>query len=75
MEEKRKLKRVTEHAKIAGVCAGFAYWLGAPLWAVRLVWVFFSLFMGWGLILYLLFWIFMPKWEKTPADFKEVVGY
>ncbi len=70
-----KLKRITEHGKIAGVCAGFAYWLGAPVWIVRLIWAFTIFFMGWGLLLYILFWIFMPEWEKTPADFKEVTGY
>lgn len=74
METKRKLKRVKEHAVIGGVCAGFAYWLGIPLWVVRLVWAFLALGMGWGLLLYILFWIFMPEWEKTPADFKEVVA-
>ncbi len=74
MEQIRKLKRVKEHAVIGGVCAGFAYWLGAPLWVVRLFWAFTVFFMGWGLLLYILFWIFMPAWEKTPEDFKEVVG-
>jgi phage shock protein PspC (stress-responsive transcriptional regulator) len=68
----RKLKRITGKECIGGVCAGVAYWLGLPTWIVRLVWAWFVLFVGIGLVLYILMWIFMPKWKDTPDDYEEV---
>jgi phage shock protein PspC (stress-responsive transcriptional regulator) len=71
---KRKLKRVPGRGWAGGVCAGIAYWLGIPVWLVRLIWVWAIIFYGTGLILYILLWIFMPEWEKTPDDFDQITG-
>ena len=70
----RKLRRVTEHEWLGGVCAGVAYWLGAPVWLVRFLWAFSVLAYGAGIFLYLFLWIFMPEWEKTPKDYKRITG-
>lgn len=70
----RKLRAVSEHEWIGGVCAGMAYWLGVPVWLTRLVWACTILFVGVGLLSYILLWIFMPEWEKTPSDYEEVTG-
>ena len=72
---KHKLRRIPADAPeawIAGVCAGAAYWLGTPVWIVRLFWVI--TLHGPGIVFYILLWIFMPEWEKVPSDFKEVTG-
>lgn len=70
----RKLRRITEdrHKRAGGVCAGVAYWLGAPVWLIRGLWVFASVFGGFGGGLYVALWICMPKWEETPADYDSV---
>jgi len=51
-----------------------AYWIGAPVWIVRLVWAFLAFGYGAGVLLYLLLWIFMPAWESTPPDYDERAG-
>lgn len=70
----RKLRRVTEHEWIGGVCAGIGYWIGIPVWIVRLFWTCIFLFVGIGAIVYILLWIFVSKWEDIPEDYYEVTG-
>lgn len=73
---KRKLRRmgVDGNHWLGGVCAGVAYWLGTFVWLVRLIWVVATLFYGIGVIPYILLWIFLPKWKKSPEDFARVTG-
>ncbi|HVT75060.1 MAG TPA: PspC domain-containing protein [Candidatus Paceibacterota bacterium] len=68
----RKFRKMKDHRAVSGVCAGLAYWIGAPVWMVRLVWVASVLFWGTGGGIYLLLAIFMPTWEKDPEDFDQV---
>lgn len=70
----RKLRKVAERKWIGGVCAGVAYWLGFPAWLVRLAWVFALFYYGAGFFLYILLWIFMPKWDVTPEDYDQLSG-
>jgi phage shock protein C len=51
----------TEHKKIAGVCAGFARYLGVDALLVRIVWLALVLGAGFGCVAYLIAWILMPK--------------
>ena len=70
----RKLRKVPGRKWIGGVCAGIAYWLGIPAWLARLVLTLSVLCLGFGALLYVLLWIFMPAWEETPADYDAVAG-
>ncbi|MBI4142818.1 PspC domain-containing protein [Candidatus Uhrbacteria bacterium] len=70
----RKLRCSDDHHWIGGVCAGVAYWVGIPVWLVRLGWTLVSLYYGAGVVPYLLLWIFLPSWEHDPADFETVTG-
>ncbi|MBI2109300.1 MAG: PspC domain-containing protein [Parcubacteria group bacterium] len=71
----RKLRLVTEEEQwVGGVCGGVAYWLGAPVWLVRLLWASSIIFFGFGVGLYILLWIFMPNWDKMPEDYKKITG-
>jgi phage shock protein C len=56
----------TEHKKIAGVCAGFARYLGVEPLLIRIVWLALVLGAGFGLCAYLIAWILMPK--DTPRE-------
>lgn len=49
---------------VSGVSAGIARHLGAPLWAVRALFVVLVPFFGAGILLYLWCWAFMP-WAAT----------
>ncbi|MGO4882686.1 MAG: PspC domain-containing protein [Bryobacteraceae bacterium] len=50
-----------ENKKIAGVCAGFARYLGVDVLLIRIVWLALVLGAGFGLCAYLIAWILMPK--------------
>jgi len=55
----------TENKKIAGVCAGFARYLGVEPLLIRIVWLALALGAGVGFVAYLVAWILMPR--DTPA--------
>ncbi|MBI2482674.1 PspC domain-containing protein [Candidatus Uhrbacteria bacterium] len=59
---------------LGGVCTGFAYALGVPVWSVRLIWGASLLFLGVGMIPYVALWILAPDWEVDPPDFYERTG-
>jgi phage shock protein C len=57
-----KLSRPREDRKIAGVCAGFARYLGVDVTLVRLITVLLVFFSaGVGFIGYLIAWMVMPN--------------
>lgn len=70
-ENKKKVYRFKKVGWFGGVCAGIAYRLKIQTWIIRLLLTLAFFFYGFGLGLYLLCWIFMPKAE-TPEDYKEV---
>jgi len=57
-----RLSRSRDDVKIAGVCAGFARYLGVDVTLVRILWVVLTIFsVGIGLIVYIACWVVMPK--------------
>ena len=46
----KKIYRSQEDRIIAGVCGGFAKYLGIDPMIVRLVWIFFTIFGGMGIL-------------------------
>ena len=75
VNKERKLRAVPYPESVfGGVCGGVAYFLGAPVWFIRLVWAFIVLAYGIGVLLYVLLWIFMPKWEEVPEDYDTVTS-
>ncbi len=66
-----RLVRIREGKKIAGVCAGFARYMGVDVTLVRVVWLVIALTAGVGFIAYIVAWIAMPLVETplhSPAD-------
>ena len=59
MEEKKRLTR--SNKMIGGVCAGLAEYLDIDPTIVRIVWVLMVLFAGFGILLYIILWLIMPK--------------
>ena len=57
------LVRSRHHTMIAGVCGGFADWLGWNPAAVRILYVLLSLISAAfpGILAYVIFWIVMPQ--------------
>lgn len=60
MEEKKRLTR-SDDKMIGGVCAGLAEYLNIDPTIVRIVWVLMVLFAGFGILLYVILWLIMPK--------------
>ena len=60
MEEKKRLTR-SNNKMIGGVSAGLAEYLDIDPTIVRIVWVLMVLFAGFGILLYIILWLIMPK--------------
>jgi phage shock protein C len=59
---KKKLFRAREKdSMVAGVCAGLADYFDFDVTWVRLFWVFASLVWGAGVLVYLIFWVVVPR--------------
>lgn len=63
---KKKIYRSRDDKKLAGVCAGFAKYFGIDSTIVRLLFVFFVLWAGTGLLAYLLCALIIPE---EPEDY------
>ncbi len=57
----RPLMLDKRNKKIAGVCAGFARYLGADVILVRTIWLVVAFATGVGFLAYLAAWIIMPS--------------
>ncbi|MBE7047520.1 MAG: PspC domain-containing protein [Ruminococcaceae bacterium] len=57
----KKLYKSATDKKIAGVCGGIAEYLNIDSTIVRLIWVFFAIFVGAGLLAYIIAALVMPK--------------
>ena len=64
---RKRLYRPMREKKIAGVCAGFAQYLGLDVTLVRIAWLVIALVYGTGLIAYIIAWIAMPKEEALSS--------
>ena len=61
----KKLYRIPQEGKIAGVCVGMGEYFDIDPVIVRLFFLL-SLFMGGGLIVYIIAWIIVPKISRNP---------
>ena len=64
MDEKKKLYRVEDGKMIAGVCTGLGEYFNIDVTIIRLLWVFFVLAAGTGILAYLLAAIIIPQKEQ-----------
>ncbi|ACK38477.1 PspC domain-containing protein [Listeria monocytogenes] len=62
----KKLYKSSSQKMIAGVCGGIAEYFGIEVTIVRLIWAGAVLFLGTGILLYILAAIIMPK--ATPES-------
>ncbi|HWK85092.1 MAG TPA: PspC domain-containing protein [Caldimonas sp.] len=58
------LRRSRDDRWIGGVCGGIAQVTGLAAWVWRLLFAFFALCAGTGLLVYLLMWILVPQEEQ-----------
>lgn len=60
-EKVRRLYRSGRERILGGVCGGIAEYLGIDPVVIRLLWIALSLAWGSGILLYIIFWIVMPR--------------
>ncbi len=56
-----RLRRSLNDRWLGGVCGGLAVATGAETWIWRLVFAVLAFFGGFGLLIYVLLWIFVPE--------------
>ena len=61
MTPQKRLYLSTTDRKIGGVCGGLAEYLGVDPTLIRILWVLFALFVGSGVLVYIVAWILMPN--------------
>ncbi|VXC74948.1 PspC domain-containing protein [Massilia sp. 9I] len=59
--ELNNLRRSRVDRWLGGVCGGLAPATGVDSWVWRLIFVLFTLTFGFGVLVYLLLWIFVPE--------------
>lgn len=56
-----KLVRPKDGRMLAGICTGLARHLGLDVTLVRLLWVFSVIFLGFGVLAYVICWFVIPE--------------
>ncbi len=64
----RRLYRSGESKILGGVCGGLGEYFGIDPVIIRLVWVVLSMFWGFGIVLYIIMWIIVPRNPKHRWD-------
>ncbi|MBB3224871.1 PspC domain-containing protein [Pseudoduganella umbonata] len=63
-----QLRRSRADRWLGGVCGGLGRASGVDAWIWRLVFVLFTISFGFGLVIYILLWIFVPEEAALPGD-------
>jgi len=72
-QSQKRLYRSSEHSYIAGVCSGMGEYFSTDPIVIRIIFLFLTIFHGFGLLLYLILWIAVPK-AITPKQKLEMKG-
>jgi phage shock protein PspC (stress-responsive transcriptional regulator) len=57
----KRLLRIRQGRIVAGVCAGLGAYFGVDVNLVRLAFGVFTVFYGFGILLYLIAWLILPE--------------
>ena len=66
-KETKKLYRSQSDRWLAGVCGGLGVYLGIDPTILRVLFVLLTVFVGGGILVYILLWIFIPQ-EPTGTE-------
>jgi phage shock protein C len=70
----KRLRRRREGRMRAGVCVGLADYFGIDVNLVRLGFGIFTVFWGFGIVLYLLAWLLLPEEGDSGSILESFVG-
>lgn len=68
----KKFRRMNQHARLAGVCSGLAYYFGIEAWVVKLMMIILFFGYGVGLVPYILIGLLAPRYEQDPEDYEDI---
>ena len=71
-EERKHLYRSRSDRMLAGVCGGLGVYYGVDPTVIRLLFVFFALFVGFSVLLYIILLFIIPLEPETAAAVEEV---
>ena len=60
----KRLYRVAQGKKIAGVCSGLGEYFNIDPTLVRIIFLLIAILWGFGIMAYLIFWLAMPKKDE-----------
>jgi phage shock protein C len=66
MSNDKRLVRSRSDRWFAGVCGGLGHYFNIDPTLIRILFLLFSIFVGGGIIVYIILWIVMP--EESAAD-------
>jgi phage shock protein PspC (stress-responsive transcriptional regulator) len=69
----KRLFRDTENSVLGGVCSGLSQYLNIDVTVIRLLWIFVAIFLGFGILIYLILFFVVPE-AKTTADKLQMKG-
>lgn len=72
MNTQKKLYRVNEGKIFAGICTGIAEYANMDVTIVRVLWVALSLFVGAGLLLYIICIFIIPMKQDANSENKVI---
>ncbi len=72
-EEDKRLQRSRTNRMLAGVSGGIGRYYEFNPTIIRILFVFFSLFIGGGLLVYIILWIVIPEEPETAEQTDEVL--
>jgi len=70
VNEFNRFRRARGDRWLGGICGGLGKLSGMEAWIWRLVFVLFTVSFGFGLVIYILLWIFVPD-EETDWNLKN----
>lgn len=70
----KRLFRDPDSKKIAGVCSGISSYFNVDVTIIRIIFVLFIFLYGFTIVLYIVFWVAMPK-ASTVAQKLQMKGY
>ena len=68
----KKLYRSEEDKKLCGVCGGIATYFDIDSTVIRLLWVLATLFLGSGIICYIICALIMPVRKDEPLEYEYI---
>ncbi|MFC2037782.1 PspC domain-containing protein [Chloroflexota bacterium] len=70
-EKVKKLYRSTKNRMLAGVCGGIGEYFEFDPTIIRVLFVLFSVFLGGGILAYIILWLVIPQEPEAAGDVAE----